>query len=542
MANEILYVPGVGTRYFYNKNTLGTVSLDEIGSSNWTSQLVDGHPCFALSGTAFKFTTGSAFTGSHTVEYWLKLDGWANTGTAHVFGNSGFNNFYGVAPAVVSGGNNISLKLYFDFDGSSDQATTVTLPSQSGWVHIAAVYEYNTPDYKVNVYVNGTKVAEHYLQLMGSMRLMFGGSVTADSDTALNDAFTGKMANIIVTSGLKYTGNFTPAWDEVDVSGLAEGGDKMRNFTAPEIEYLDAGNVPYKIAVKTDDTMSATSENPVQNRVVKAALDAKQDPLTAGDNITLKGNVISASYPKGGVANNGYYEEKNLGTWASVSDVETFLAKYNVAAGNFGDLKLGNYVTIQDGTYNKAWMIAGFDVHYNVGDTALTTHHIALVPRNNLLTAQMNSSDTTAGGYKGSNMYKTTIPAVVTNLNKVLGSHLLTHRRLLTKGINTSAVSGGAAFWTGASSDWEWTEVRACLMTEPQVYGTRSFSSSAFDVGEGAYQLPVFKFMSHVKLGRETFWLRAVASSSRFCSALLSGAGVGTATSSYGVRPLILVG
>ena len=247
MANELLYVPGVGTRYFYDKNKLGTVLLAEIGASNWKSGLVDGHPCFTLSGTAFKFTTGSAFTGSHTVEYWLKLDGWTNAGTTHLFGNSRYNNFYGVAPVVVSGGNNISLKLYFDFTGSGDQTTTVTLPDQSGWVHIAAVYEYSASNYKVNLYVNGTKVAEHYLQLMGSMRLLFGGSITGDSDTTLHDAFVGKMANIIVTSGLKYTETFTPAWDKVDVSGLTEGGDKMHNFTSPEIEYLDVGNVPYKI-------------------------------------------------------------------------------------------------------------------------------------------------------------------------------------------------------------------------------------------------------------------------------------------------------
>ena len=247
MANELLYVPGVGTRYFYDKNKLGTVLLAEIGASNWNSGLVDGHPCFTLSGTAFKFTTAQAFTGSHTVEYWLKLDDWTNAGTAHLFGNSRYNNFYGVAPVVVSGGNNISLKLYFDFTGSGDQTTTVTLPDQSGWVHIAAVYEYSAANYKVNLYVNGTKAAEHYLQLTASMRLVFGGAVETDSATTLFDFFTGKMANIIVSSGVKYTANFTPAWDKVDVSALTESGDKMHNFTSPEIGYLDVGNVPYKI-------------------------------------------------------------------------------------------------------------------------------------------------------------------------------------------------------------------------------------------------------------------------------------------------------
>ncbi len=249
MANELLYVPGVGTRYFYDKNKLGTVLLAEIGASNWNSGLVDGHPCFTLSGTAFKFTTGNAFTGSHTVEYWLKLDDWTNAGTTHFFGNSRYNNFYGVAPAAVTGSNNISLKLYFDFDGSGDQTTTVTLPNQSGWVHIAAVYEYSASNYKVNLYVNGTKVAEHYLQLIGSMRLLFGGSITGDSDTTLHDAFIGKMANIIVTSGVKYTGNFTPARETVDTSTLTKGGNPMKNFAAPEINYLEIGGIPYKIVV-----------------------------------------------------------------------------------------------------------------------------------------------------------------------------------------------------------------------------------------------------------------------------------------------------
>lgn len=265
MANELLYVPGVGTRYFYDKNKLGTVLLAEIGASNWKSGLVDGHPCFTLSGTAFKFTTGSAFTGSHTVEYWLKLDDWTNAGTAHLFGNSRYNNFYGVAPVVVSGGNNISLKLYFDFTGSGDQTTTVTLPNQSGWVHIAAVYEYGASNYKVNLYVNGTKVAEHYLQLMGSMRLLFGGSITGDSDTTLHDAFVGKMANIIVSSGVKYTANFTPAWAKVDVSALTESGDKMHNFTSPEIEYLDAGNIPYKISADLTGALAGKANADLSN-------------------------------------------------------------------------------------------------------------------------------------------------------------------------------------------------------------------------------------------------------------------------------------
>lgn len=43
-----------------------------------------------------------------------------------------------------------------------------------------------------------------------------------------------------------------------------------------------------------DDALSASSVNPVQNKVVKKALDAKQDTLSAGENITISGSTISA--------------------------------------------------------------------------------------------------------------------------------------------------------------------------------------------------------------------------------------------------------
>lgn len=47
--------------------------------------------------------------------------------------------------------------------------------------------------------------------------------------------------------------------------------------------------------IEVDSELSSTSENPVQNKVVKVALDEKQDKLTVGDNITIENNVISAS-------------------------------------------------------------------------------------------------------------------------------------------------------------------------------------------------------------------------------------------------------
>ena len=63
--------------------------------------------------------------------------------------------------------------------------------------------------------------------------------------------------------------------------------------------------------------------------------------------------------------NNRNYDNINLGTWSSVSDVDTFFSRFNHStAYKDGNTKLsvGNYVTIQDGTYNAVWEIAGFDM------------------------------------------------------------------------------------------------------------------------------------------------------------------------------------
>lgn len=46
--------------------------------------------------------------------------------------------------------------------------------------------------------------------------------------------------------------------------------------------------------VKIDSALNPNSVNPVQNRVITGALNNKQAKLTAGDNITIENNVISA--------------------------------------------------------------------------------------------------------------------------------------------------------------------------------------------------------------------------------------------------------
>lgn len=49
-----------------------------------------------------------------------------------------------------------------------------------------------------------------------------------------------------------------------------------------------------------DSTLSGTSTNPVQNKVIYTALQNKQDKLTAGTGISISGNTISCTVSGGG--------------------------------------------------------------------------------------------------------------------------------------------------------------------------------------------------------------------------------------------------
>ena len=247
---------------------------------------------------------------------------------------------------------------------------------------------------------------------------------------------------------------------------------------------------------------------------------------------------------------NGIYRGIKVGTISSISELETWLTDHNVGLGQYTDLYLGDYITIQDGTYNANWMIAGFDTEFYKGWLVdgssdvqwINQHHITLIPRVPLFNAQMNSTNTTSGGYKGSAMHTSTLPTVVSNLQTVLGVHLLKRYALLSNAVDTtrSNMFGTAG---GASSSWEWTEVYATLPSEVQIYGSTIWSSSGYDTGEACMKLPVFNFINHVQFSRWAFWLRGVASSSNFCHASGYGrADTWDASSSNGVRPVICIG
>ena len=248
------------------------------------------------------------------------------------------------------------------------------------------------------------------------------------------------------------------------------------------------------------------------------------------------GEALNNIFAVGAGFHNGIYRGKYLGSEVTAEQYA------EIAAGTFKGMYIGDYWIINGHT----WRIAAFDYWLGFGDTECTTHHIVIVPDENLLVADqstthwMNKTDTTAGAYVGSDFYtgnnsNTGKTQCRTKAQSAFGSaHILTHREYLQNAVASGRPSGGAWY----DSDIE-------MMNEIMVYGCPVFGVSndgsnipnLYTIGNG--QLPLFSLNHKHICNRARWWLRDPVSASYFA---LVGAD-GTAhyrSASYtwiGVRP-----
>lgn len=228
----------------------------------------------------------------------------------------------------------------------------------------------------------------------------------------------------------------------------------------------------------------------------------------------------------GAAAHNCIYRGKNLGTSVTA---EKYAA---ISSGKFTDLYIGDYWVIKGVTYR----IAAFDYYYNCGDTNFTKHHVVIVPDTSLYKAQMNTSNVTTGGYKGSAMYKSNLAQAKTTIKAAFGSaHVLTKRELLTNAVNGNTPSG-----------WAWFDSDVELMNEVQAYGSVAWGAhdgNGYNVASGDGQFPLFMFDRTKLHNREDYWLRDVASATTFSVVGSTGnASNNSASGSSGVRPAFCIG
>ena len=236
-------------------------------------------------------------------------------------------------------------------------------------------------------------------------------------------------------------------------------------------------------------------------------------------------------------AHNAIYRGKSLGSTVTTAQYAA------IKAGTFDDLYIGDYWTIGGVNYR----IAAFDYYLNNGDTNCTTHHVVIVPDTCLYNAQMHNTssggwesgaaNTTAGGYVGSDMYKSNLEQAKTTIKSAFSGHVLKHRIYLTNVVANGRASGGA-----------WCDSEVDLMCEQMVYGSGIFSP----VSDGSNvpanyrveksQLPLFQHEPSRICNRATWWLRDVITASYFAFVYYSGdADCGNASYSIGVRPAFCI-
>lgn len=178
----------------------------------------------------------------------------------------------------------------------------------------------------------------------------------------------------------------------------------------------------------------------------------------------------------------------------------------------------------------------------NNGDNAgLTPNHLVMVPgkwfggTQHFGRSRMNPTNTTDGGYKASEMNTKVLGAVATSgstaadatINQQLyaefGAHLKTTRELVSNKINATGTNRfGTA--NGCANGQEWIDAQAILMSEVELYGSTVWASSGYDTGNANHQFELFANSKSATNNRSAwYWLKSIASASRFCGSYGNG-------------------
>lgn len=236
------------------------------------------------------------------------------------------------------------------------------------------------------------------------------------------------------------------------------------------------------------------------------------------------------------------FREQNV-KMTGASTANSFIYEYSLGtsftAEQSADIRAGKFELVRTGGYwiinGRKYWAAHADYRLNCGDTALTTHHMLVIPDKSFYNHVMNDTDVTTGAYYGSKMKTSGLANALATIKSDFGAdHILTYRTFLTNAISNGTSSGAA-----------WYDSQIDLMSEKMAYGSNAWgggSQNGYDTGIDKSQLALFQARPDLITTRGNYWLRDVQSATHFCLVSDEGRAAGWAASnSLGVRPPFLI-
>ena len=265
--------------------------------------------------------------------------------------------------------------------------------------------------------------------------------------------------------------------------------------------------------------------------------------MTFNDGSESKTRLRDAFYamvPDGAPIHNNVFRGQNLGALNA-----THIA--NIQNGSFHDMFIGDYFSINGSNY----VIAGINYKHLHGDNAPLGNHLLLMPSDwsktpaqtlnpNGDTHYMQDTNTTAGGFAGTKLYKTYLPQIQTKLESDFGNHLINFRTIVSTHVDDS----------GAPDQAEWRDAKVAIPNEVMIFGSllngNNKNGSWYNVGDEDSQLPLMRLNDPERCNNHAgaFWLRDIHSASGFADAGGDGDATwgGASFAWLGVRAFFLIG
>lgn len=213
-----------------------------------------------------------------------------------------------------------------------------------------------------------------------------------------------------------------------------------------------------------------------------------------------------------------------------------------IANGTFDDIFIGDYI-IGESTGSK-YFVADIDYELNTGSSALTTHHVLMIPELIFGNAPINDSGGTNGGYINSDMRTSHLENYKMYIRNDFGTnHILTYDQYLCDTVTDNYES---------NKDWYSADIElmneimvfSCRLYNNERQGTESAANATIDNAQlSLFRLDKSKSIAFDRNGdRVTYWLRDVASAYNFCCVTYNGrASTYGSANYYGVRPFFLI-